>query len=286
MRRAPRHLRHRCPRRAWRGCDRSARALDREPSLAADADRREGGRTRPGARAVVSVAASDCDCIVLAAGLSSRSSGHKLLKPVAGRPLVRVAVDNVLAACRRAIVVVGHEADAVTAAACPEPAHSAARRATADPDRVQIVHNELFATGMFSSIQAGMRAVRSDWFFVVPADLPGITPAIYAAVASAAGAAAESGTPDGRNEATSLACIPFCRGQRGHPVLLHRSLIAPTLAQPPGGGPMRTLLSRYPVHRVDLDDSPGIVADLDTDEAYAEYLREHHPPHTDDLQAR
>ena len=208
----------------------------------------------------MSVVASDCDCIVLAAGLSSRSSGHKLLKPIAGRPLVRVAVEHALAACRRVILVVGHEADVVTAAACLEPAQTAARRTTADPTRVQIVHNELFAAGMFSSIQAGMRAVESQWFFVVPADLPGISPAIYAAVADAVGAAP--------------AVVPFHRGVRGHPVLLHRSLIAPTLAEPADAGPMRALLSRYPVRRVELDDHPEVVADLDTDEAYAEYQRD------------
>ncbi len=246
----------------------------------------------------MSVVASDCDCIVLAAGFSSRSSGHKLLKPIAGRPLVRVAVEHALAACRRVILVVGHEADAVIRAALPLDVATDGRGADADlaraglTDRIQIVHNELFASGMFSSIQAGMRAVESEWFFVVPADLPGISPAIYAAVADAVGAAPEgaastpgvsaptagtggdtpgvAATPD----AALSAIVPFCRGVRGHPVLLHRSLIAPTIAEPADAGPMRALLSRYRVHRVDLDDHPAIVVDLDTDEAYAEYQRD------------
>ena len=160
--------------------------------------------------------AGDCDAIVLAAGLSSRMPGSKMLREIDGRPLVRVAVENALSACARAIVVLGHEASAVEAA-LGEP-----------PPGVVIVENARYREGMFGSIQTGMREVESDWFFVVPGDMPGLDAGIFAAVARAV-------SPD------ALAVVPYYGAQRGHPVLVSRSLVPALLREPRSAGPMRDL---------------------------------------------
>lgn len=171
----------------------------------------------------------------------------KMLREIDGRPLVRIAVDRALAACRRVILVLGHEADAVGRAA--------------EAQRLTVVENQHFRDGMLGSIQTGMREVESEWFFVVPGDMPGITPGLYEAVAR------EAPEPKADGEKVACAVVPYYGSTRGHPVLIHRSLIAALLSEPRSAGPMRDLLARYPMRRAQIDD-PAITLDVDTDADY------------------
>lgn len=165
-----------------------------------------------------------------------------MLRVIEGRPLVRIAVENALAAAGRVIVVLGHEADAVRAACGSDP-------------RVRFVTNPHYADGMLGSIQRGARAVGSEWFFIVPGDLPRIDAGLYERVASDGG----GGT------SPAVAVVPLYRGTRGHPVLVHRSVIPALLDEPRSAGPMRRFLDRYAITRIDLDREE-ITLDLDTDE--------------------
>ena len=211
--------------------------------------------------------AADCDIIVLAAGLSSRMPGSKMLRVADGRPLIRIAVDHALEAGRRVIVVVGHEADEVTAAL-----------GDASSRRLVVVRNPHYRDGMLGSIQAGMQSVTSAWFFIVPGDMPRLVPRIFERVAAAA-PVNESGDPANREDegAAPRAVVPYYRNTRGHPVLVHRSLIPALLREPRDAGPMRDLLSRNPVRRADLDE-PAITLDLDTEEALRRYREQRADP--------
>jgi molybdenum cofactor cytidylyltransferase len=214
--------------------------------------------TRAGAEA------SDCDCILLAAGLSSRMRGSKMLREVDGRPLVRLAAEHATDACARVIVVLGHQAQAVREAIVADgDAPEADARETVALGRLEFVENAHYHDGMFGSIQAGMRAITSEWFFVVPGDMPRLTAAIFEAVAHEAPAVA-GGEPERESGLEALAVVPYYRSTRGHPVLVHRSLIPRLLAEPRSAGPMRKLLERYPTKQVRID-SPAITLDLDTD---------------------
>ena len=194
------------------------------------------------------VEARDCDAILLAAGLSSRMAGSKMLREIDGLPLVRLALEHACAACGRVIVVLGHEAAAV-------------REALGDlPPRVVVVENPHYRDGMFGSTQTGMREVESDWFFVVPGDMPRLDPGIFAAVARAA--PPDPGPP--APPAGPLAVVPYHGEVRGHPVLVSRTLVPALLREPRRAGPMRNLLARYPTARIRLD-RPEITLDLDTD---------------------
>ena len=197
------------------------------------------------------VEARDCDAILLAAGLSSRMTGSKMLREIDGRPLVRVALENALSACGRVIVVLGHEAPAVRAALGELPA------------RVVLVENASYRDGMFGSIQAGMREVESEWFFIVPGDMPCLDADIFTAVAAS--------VPTGAGPTGPLAVVPYYRETRGHPVFVHRTLVPALLQEPRTAGPMRELLARYPTTRVHLE-RPEITLDIDTDRDVARYL--------------
>ena len=84
--------------------------------------------------------------VLLAAGTSTRMGGvNKLLLPVGGMPLVRRSVETLLrASVGEVVVVLGHEAERVRAAVGALP--------------VRCVVNAAYASGMTSSIQAGVRA--------------------------------------------------------------------------------------------------------------------------------
>ncbi len=203
---------------------------------------------------------SECDGIILAAGMASRMGGEKLLYDIDGEPLVRHAVRNALDACARVIVVVGHGSDVVG-------------EAIGDLDRFRLIiaHNSRYRSGMLGSIQTGMQHVSSRWFFVVPGDMPEVVPRIYAAVSGAIGESEESEGPAEAGESSVRAVVPYYRGTRGHPVLIHMGLIAEVLAEPPDGGPMRALIERHPVRRIEPEE-PAITLDVDTEEDYRAYL--------------
>ena len=230
--------------------------------------------------------ARECDNIILAAGLSSRMQGGKLLRDLDGQPLVRIAVRNALAACRRVILVVGHRADELVRAVGGVEADGGVNAdAGAGAGRLVVARNPRYRAGMVGSIQAGMRRVTTDWFFITPADMPGLTPRIYEAVARAAGGHPEAdvagpggpsapgvGTSGGPAGAGVLVVVPFYRETRGHPVLVSASLIPLLLREPPDAGPMRAMLAGYPTRRADLDE-PAITLDIDTEASYQRYLR-------------
>src|SRR5256886_11407416 len=100
--------------------------------------------------------------VVLAAGRSTRMGGpNKLLAEIAGRPLLRIVVEEALAShAKPVIVVVGHERAEVEQALAGLP--------------VQFVHNPDFAQGLGTSLKAGIAAVpaEADGAIVCLADMP------------------------------------------------------------------------------------------------------------------
>lgn len=152
-------------------------------------------------------AAPDCAVValILAAGQGRRfAGGTKQLAVVGGRPLVAHAVATARAAgVGRVVVVVGHDADAVTAAVRTEDADA------------QVVTNPHHACGQSTSLVAGIRAVARDdrarLAVVLLADQPGVRAEAVRAVA----AAVDDGAPAAR---ASYADAP------GHPVAFSRGV--------------------------------------------------------------
>ncbi len=189
--------------------------------------------------------------------------GGKLLQPFRGRPLLFHALESARACCNRVIIVTGYEAQRVGAAATTPEAPGKRGGSTL------IVDNPNYRLGMFSSIQRGAQAVRSPWFFVLPADLPLVKPAAFEAVAAELhrlGAA----TPE--DVTAPDAIVPIVSGTRGHPVLIRSAIIPALVAATPEAGPMRRFLSTYRIHRFDHDDR-GMISDVDTHEALDELHR-------------
>lgn len=100
--------------------------------------------------------------LVLAAGRSSRMGGaHKLLEELAGKPMVRHAVEAALASSAAPVVVVtGYRADDVAAAL--------------DGLDVIFAHNRDYAEGLSTSLAAGLAALpaEADAAIVCLGDMP------------------------------------------------------------------------------------------------------------------
>ena len=188
-------------------------------------------------------------CIVLAAGRSSRMGpNNKLLEEVAGRPIVRRAVQAALASRARPVVVVtGHMAEQIEAV-------------LADLD-IEIVHNPDFAAGMSTSLQAGLAALPAglDGAIVALGDMPEIGPAHIDRMISA------FEPKEGRS-----IIVPVFDGRRGNPVLWSAELF-PAMAALSGDAGARQVVADNADRVVELDlGTPAVLVDVDTPEALAE----------------
>jgi molybdenum cofactor cytidylyltransferase len=121
------------------------------------------------------------------------------------------------------------------------------------------VENPDFARGMFTSIQSGLRAVRSGSYrgvFIHPVDIPLIRPFTVSRLLEAA-----TRQPD---------CLiyPVCAGRRGHPALLPAAMIPPVLEWQGEGG-LKTVLEGHPGIALEVKVADDYIhADMDT---YSDY---------------
>jgi len=179
----------------------------------------------------------DVDGVLLAAGLSSRAGTFKMEAPLAGKPLLVWSLEAMALVCQRVIVVSGAQADRI-------------RRLLEDRPGVELVVNEKFASGMLTSVQAGVARVHAPRFFLLPGDMPLVRVAVYRKLLAAAGDIV----------------VPACGGRRGHPVLFSSSLIPGILAEAAGSN-LGAFVQRQGFETIEVND-PGILADLDETEDF------------------
>ncbi|PWR21012.1 NTP transferase domain-containing protein [Zavarzinia compransoris] len=187
--------------------------------------------------------------LVLAAGRSTRMAGpNKLLLPLAGKPLVRHAVEAAVAADLGPVVVVtGHEGEAVRAAlaGCP----------------VEFRDNPDYAEGLSASLRVGVGALDDtvDGAFVLLGDMPRITAAHLRRLAAA------FAPGEGREIA-----VPTVRGRWGNPLLWARRFF-PAMAALDGDRGARLLAAAQADSIVEIEMADdGVLTDIDTGAAYAE----------------
>jgi broad specificity phosphatase PhoE/CTP:molybdopterin cytidylyltransferase MocA len=225
--------------------------------------------------------ALDMCAVILAAGYSSRMGVFKPLLEIDGQPAVaRIARAAAEAGMRRVIVVTGHK-------------HEEMERTLRSSDpAVETVYNERYAEGMFTSVQAGIRAalqscgsgdvrsarqsdesdgVRSgapgrgpDGILLFPADVPLVPPQVIGALIDAWAAASPS-----------FFAVPCYRGKKGHPLLIPVSYADEILAHDGSGG-LKAITDRYDHRLIRLEtEEEAVVLDMDTREEYGEILRHH-----------
>ena len=183
--------------------------------------------------------------IILAAGLSSRSEGKKLLLPYKGEPIVAVAVKASLEAGLDTIVVTGYQHEMIEQ-----------QIAGYQSDKLKIVINDQYVQGQGSSTICGVSHLNAqESFFISLADMPLIEARHYAFLM----------------EFEEHAVVRPCyKGRLGHPVMLQPSFIPIIKSQKPSFT-MRSLLSAYPIFRVVVDEQ-AYIQDVDTLAEYQKVL--------------
>jgi molybdenum cofactor cytidylyltransferase len=183
--------------------------------------------------------------VLLAAGRSSRMGGpNKLLASFDGKPLVRRAAETALASKAAGVVVVtGHQRERVEEALAGLG--------------VSFAYNPDFATGLASSLKAGIAKVPQDatGAMIVLGDMPGIADMdinrLIRAFAKGEGKSVVRATHEGR---------------RGNPVILPRSLFG-AVAHLEGDTGARHLVEAEGLDVIDVEIGEAAAVDVDTPEA-------------------
>jgi len=183
--------------------------------------------------------------VVPAAGSSTRMGAPKALLDAGGRSFVSAVVG----------ALVGGGCDPVVVVTAPGQVE-VGRRAEGAGARVLV--NPEPGEGPITSLRMALSALGPgvDGVAILPVDHPAVRPETVAALLDALAA---GGAP---------LVIPTVEGRRGHPAVFHRRLFAELLDPRLQGG------ARAVVHRhleeatlVEVDD-PGVLADIDTPDAY------------------
>jgi molybdenum cofactor cytidylyltransferase len=192
---------------------------------------------------------------VLAAGKSSRMGRSKPLLPIGGKPMLEVTLLKLLAfPFERIVCVTGHM-------------HEAIRETIEIEDsRFEWVYNPDYAEGQSTSLRAaaGSCPASAQGMMVFLADQPFIVSSTIGRILSEAGGLLAGGAK----------CVvqPVYRGQKGHPVLFSRPMLAHfgELAGDVGAKSIIALADRHVL--VPVDDE-GVVVDLDTMDEYEKYTK-------------
>ena len=195
----------------------------------------------------------DKDClaaIIVAAGYSSRMKSFKPLLSLGGSTVLEKAVDSFRKAGIRDIrVVTGYRAEELLP--------------VIDRLGVQLIDNDNFAEGMFSSITAGVKSLTAGvrGFFILPVDNPIINRDTIEKIQTTF-------------FSTEFGIVyPTYEGLRGHPPLISSSYVNKVLAWNKPGG-MRAVLEQYEHDAVDVAVvDPGVLLDMDTPEDYQQMLK-------------
>ncbi|MBL4790958.1 MAG: NTP transferase domain-containing protein [Kordiimonadaceae bacterium] len=188
--------------------------------------------------------------IVLAAGKSSRSGqSHKLLSRMGHVTVIEKTLQCLAAAgIQLPLVVTGHRADEIAAATAS--------------NTIRLIPNPNYASGMASSLSAGVGALKGDvaQCFICLGDMPFVRAETFAALSKSAA-----------NISEAEIFIPTFNGKRGNPVLWRSSQFA-KLRSVTGDKGGRVLIRDQDavVMEIPVDD-PGILIDLDTPEALKQF---------------
>lgn len=191
--------------------------------------------------------AKGLSAIIVAAGLSSRMGSFKPLLPLGGKPMLRLAIDNMrLAGADEIIVVTGYRAQEL-------------RSIIADADAKEVHNPDYRVTGMYDSVKLGLRALGDSVgrVMLTPADNPAVMQSTYASLLGS----------------NALIVRPSFEGNSGHPLIISGALI-PYMLSYDGPMGMRGAVERsgFKIDEVAVND-PGITMDADTPEQYEKLKR-------------
>lgn len=187
--------------------------------------------------------------ILLAAGLSTRmGTENKLFLPVNEKPMIQQTLEKIAGSHAVGIVAV-----------CNEASVDFLKQFASE--KVKVVLNTAYQSGMTSSIQAGIRnAPPSDGYMICLGDQPFIHSETYNQLLNAFEAAFQ--------ENTESIILPFYQGQKGNPVIFSDRYREAILAHGEPDG-CKEIVMKNKEHLVKVDvATASILKDIDTPEDY------------------
>ena len=183
------------------------------------------------------------DCLIPAAGFSSRMGKWKLILPYKNSTIIENSIKNAAEVCTRIIVVTGYRG-------------SELKDLVEQTPHVLTIRNKNYQNGMFSSIQTGVKLVESEWFFITMGDMPDINKDIFNSLLEVMN----------KNPGGFDIIRPTYKGKRGHPVLFNRNTIQ-TIISEPHSSEMKNVFLHHRVMDIEMN-IPDTFRDIDTSEEY------------------
>jgi molybdenum cofactor cytidylyltransferase len=191
--------------------------------------------------------------LILAAGRSTRMGPQNklLVRDGSGQTMIERVVRAVLESrAGRAVLVTGHQAEAV---------EQAARQAAGPGSRLRVVYAAAYTEGLSASLKTGVATMAGETAALMClGDMPLVTAAMLDRLIGAFEA-----------DSRKTIIVPTCGGMRGNPVLWHGKFF-PAFAELSGDRGARDLLARNAeeIAEVDLGDV-AVLKDFDTPESIA-----------------
>jgi molybdenum cofactor cytidylyltransferase len=202
--------------------------------------------------------------IILAAGESRRMGAPKQLLPFAGTTMLQCVIDAFVSPkIDQIIVVLGCKADEIAAKlregeAPAEPPGTTARR-EARPPKLGVVTNVDWRAGMFTSVQAGLRALPAGTKLVLLGlcDQPRLKRATVDKLVA---------------KFSGKILVPTFKGRQGHPLLFEARYVREILALDETLT-LKHFLANHPdeIARLPVDDE-GVLVDIDDRATYEREL--------------
>lgn len=99
------------------------------------------------------------DGVILAAGFSTRANTFKMTLEFKGKTILENVIDNMSLYVDRIIIVGGYRIEEI-------------EKIVKRYEKVELIFNDKYEEGMFSSIKKGISKVSGDKFFLTPGDYP------------------------------------------------------------------------------------------------------------------
>jgi molybdenum cofactor cytidylyltransferase len=190
--------------------------------------------------------------LILAAGFSRRMGQFKPLLKINGETIIDHLISTFLINKVEVYIVVGYRGWELMSALKHR--------------EVIFVENPNYAHGMFTSVQAGVRSLKSGHkaFFVMPVDIPLVKISTIKLLRNT------------YKEHLYKIIYPVFNNKRGHPPLIPISL-APIIAERERDGNLRAVLNAYEKVALEVTvNDENILLDMNTDKDYQTLLKRFH----------
>lgn len=180
------------------------------------------------------------DGIVLAGGFSKRAKTNKMLLKFKNKALILHTIETMHQVCQRIIVVTGHYHDELS-------------NLLSRYDFIDLVYNDRYALGMFTSIQAGVNRSSHD-FFIIPGDCPLVHVETYMKMI----------------ETNADILVPSYNHHLGHPIFFKQEFKDKILKT--NHDNLKSFRNDYDFTIIEVSDS-GVVLDIDNLDDYRDLIR-------------